>query len=327
MIAFGPVPSRRLGQSLGINHIPPKSCTYNCVYCQVGPTLSKELRRRPFYEPEAVVAAVQERVREVQAQGGRIDYLSFVPDGEPTLDLHLGRMIDMLRPLGLKIAVITNGSLLWRADARGELAKADCVSLKVDAVSDDVWRRINRPAESLSLDDILAGALTFAADFKGELITETMLIAGINDAASELRLIAQFLEKLRPERAYLAIPTRPPQESGARAPGEEKLAEAWHIFSEHLPGKAELLGGYSPEPFTAAGDAVQNLLDITCVHPMRESEALELFERAGVDRSVLQDLISKGEIVRVLHNGQAFFVRKLPAKSEEGMESRTYAAK
>lgn len=315
MIAFGPIPSRRLGQSLGINHIPPKSCTYDCVYCQVGPILSKDLQRRPFYEPETVVTAVRQKVQEVQAQGGRIDYLSFVPDGEPTLDINLGRMIGMLRPLNLKIAVITNGSLLWRADVRAELAKADCVSLKVDAVSEGVWRRVNRPAESLSLDDILAGALAFAGEFKGELITETMLIAGINDAAPELRRTAQFLEKLRPEKAYLAIPTRPPQESRAKAPGEEKLTEAWQIFSEYLPGKVELLSGYSPEPFTAAGDAVQNLLDITCVHPMRESEAMDLLERAGMGASVLQTLIAEEKIVRVMHAGQAFFVRKLPASA------------
>ncbi|MCK6691125.1 MAG: radical SAM protein [Thermoanaerobaculia bacterium] len=317
MIAFGPIPSRRLGQSLGINHIPPKSCSYDCVYCQVGPTLSTDLQRRPFYEPEAVVAAVRQKVQAVQAQGGRIDYLSFVPDGEPTLDINLGRMIDMLRPLNLKMAVITNGSLLWHAGVRAELAKADCVSLKVDAVSDDVWRRINRPAQSLSLNDILAGALAFAGDFKGELITETMLIEGINDAAPELRRTAQFLGKLRPARAYLAIPTRPPQESRAKAPGEEKLTEAWQIFSEYLPGKVEILTGYSAEPFTATGDVVQNLLDITCVHPMRESEVQALLRQAGVDPAVLQTLIAEDKIVRVLHEGQAFFVRKLPRTKSE----------
>lgn len=313
MIAFGPVPSRRLGQSLGINHIPPKSCSYDCVYCQVGPTWSKDLQRRPFYEPEAVVAAVRQKVQEVQAQGGRIDYLSFVPDGEPTLDLNLGRMIDMLRPLNLKIAVITNGSLLWRPGVRAELAKADCVSLKVDAVSDLIWRQINRPAQSLSLGDILAGALTFAGEFTGDLITETMLIDGINDAAPELLRTAQFLEKLRPARAYLAIPTRPPQESRAKAPGEQKLAEAWQIFSARLPEKVEILSGYSPEPFTAAGDVVQNLLDITCVHPMRESEALDLLKRGGIEPPALQTLIAEDKVVRVMHGGQAFYVRKLSA--------------
>ena len=315
MIAFGPIPSRRLGQSLGINHIPPKSCSYDCIYCQVGPTWSKDLQRRPFYEPEAVVAAVRQKVREVQAQGGRIDYLSFVPDGEPTLDINLGRMIDLLRPLNLKIAVITNGSLLWREDVRQELEQADCVSLKVDTVSEDVWRRINRPAESLSLEKILAGALLFAGGFKGELITETMLIAGVNTDGPELRRTAQFLGKLRPARAYLAIPTRPPQESRAKAPSEQKLTEAWQIFSEYLPKKVEILTGYSAEPFTTAGDAVQNLLDITCVHPMRESEAQELFQRAGVNPSVLQALIKEQKIIRVLHEGQAFYVRKLSASS------------
>ncbi len=311
MIAFGPIPSRRLGQSLGINHIPPKSCTYNCIYCQVGSTPSKAPQRRQFYEPEAVVAAVREKAVQTQAIGGHIDYLTFVPDGEPTLDLNLGYMIDQLRELNLKIAVISNASLLWRDDVRKELAKADCVSLKVDAVSEKTWRRINRPATALSLQDILDGALTFAASFQGVLLTETMLIEGINDSGAELMDTAQFLGRLYPATAYLAIPTRPPAETRAKAPGEGKLVEAFQIFSEHLES-VEVLTGYSPEPFTTAGDAVQNLLDITCVHPMRESEVQALFEKAGVDRSVLQELLVAEEIVRVVHGDEPFYIRKGP---------------
>jgi wyosine [tRNA(Phe)-imidazoG37] synthetase (radical SAM superfamily) len=133
MIAFGPVPSRRLGRSLGINNIPPKVCSYSCVYCQLGRTLKMQVERQAFHLPEEILVAVQKKVNSVKAAGESIDYLTFVPDGEPSLDINLGHAIELLRPLGLPIAVITNASLIWREDVRTDLRKADWVSLKVDA--------------------------------------------------------------------------------------------------------------------------------------------------------------------------------------------------
>jgi wyosine [tRNA(Phe)-imidazoG37] synthetase (radical SAM superfamily) len=136
MIAFGPVPSRRLGRSLGINNIPPKVCTYACVYCQVGRTTEMTIGRRTFYDPDEVLQDVQEKISKSDEAGEPIDYLTFVPDGEPTLDTNLGREIDLLTPLGIPIAVITNNSLLSRQDVRDDLVGADWVSLKVDAVGE-----------------------------------------------------------------------------------------------------------------------------------------------------------------------------------------------
>jgi len=136
MEIFGPIPSRRLGRSLGINNIPPKACSYYCTYCQVGPTEETEIALRHFYGADYLVKLVKERVAQLKKQGEAIDHLSFVPDGEPTLDADLGETIDKLRPLGIKIAIITNGSLLWREDVRETLKKADWVSLKVDTVDE-----------------------------------------------------------------------------------------------------------------------------------------------------------------------------------------------
>ncbi len=119
-LAFGPAPSRRLGRSLGINNIPPKVRTYSCGYCQLGRTLKMQVERQPFYEPEQILEAVQAKVACALSTGERIDYLTFVPDGEPTLDLNLGRTIELLRPLGIPIAVITSATLLWREDIRAE---------------------------------------------------------------------------------------------------------------------------------------------------------------------------------------------------------------
>ena len=143
MITFGPVPSRRLGRSLGINNIPPKVCTYSCVYCQVGKTRRMQVERCPFYEPEGIFKSVRKQVLKAKKRGESIDYLTFVPDGEPTLDTNLGDEIDLLKSIGIKIAIITNASLIYREDVREDLMKADWVSLKLDSIRKASWRKIN----------------------------------------------------------------------------------------------------------------------------------------------------------------------------------------
>ena len=147
--SFGPVPSRRLGKSLGINNIPAKVCTYSCVYCQVGRTTAMPLDRRLFYPPEEIFRDVQGRLAKAKEASETVDYLTFVPDGEPTLDINLGKAIMLLKSLDVPVGVITNGSLLWRDDVREALGKADWVSLKIDAVQEGIWRQINRPHKDI----------------------------------------------------------------------------------------------------------------------------------------------------------------------------------
>jgi len=309
-IAFGPVPSRRLGQSLGINHIPPKVCTYSCVYCQLGRTLKMSIERGTFYEPADVVQAVQDRVAQARAVGEPIDYLTFVPDGEPTLDIHLGREIESLKPLGIPIAVITNASLIWRADVRADLAQADWVSLKVDAVAEAVWRRINRAPRALSLAAIQEGLLQFAQDYTGELVTETMLVAGVNDDDAHVRQVADFLARLRPGRAYLSLPTRPPAEKWVQAPAEEVLHQAYQFLSGRL-AQVEYLIGYEGNAFAFTGHVEDDLLSITAVHPMREEAVRELLARAGADWAVVHRLIARGLLLELEYEGRKFYLRKL----------------
>jgi len=317
MIAFGPIPSRRLGQSLGINNIPPKTCTYECVYCQVGPTTEKVLERRAFYPPEEVTEAVAAKVAQSRTAGARIDYLTIVPDGEPTLDAHLSELIRDLRHLEIPLAVITNGTLLWRADVRAALAEADLVSIKVDAVWEDRWRRINRPADGLTLPVVLGGVRDFALGFSGDLITETMLVKGVNDDEMHLQAVAGFLSDLPLRTAYLGIATRPPFETWVAAPDETTITMAYQLFAARLP-EVECLTGFSPEEFSVSGDAVSNLLAITAVHPMRENEVLSLLERAGAGAADLERLIREKQLVRVEHHEQAFYIRKIVREAPSG---------
>ena len=220
MSVFGPVPSRRLGQSLGVNNIPaPKECTYDCVYCQVGPTPSHSIQRRAFYAPKELAQAVERNLAVCRKAHALVDYVTFVPDGEPTLDINLGRTIDLLRPLGCKIAVITNGSLIDREDVRDDLLRADWVSLKLDGVCEEVWRAINLPHPGLKLPSILDGMRAFAHAFTGTLTTETLLVRGVNDDAENLEAVASVLAELHPAIAYVAAPTRPPARGWVHAPG------------------------------------------------------------------------------------------------------------
>jgi wyosine [tRNA(Phe)-imidazoG37] synthetase (radical SAM superfamily) len=313
MKAFGPVPSRRLGQSLGVNNIPPKACTYSCVYCQIGKTEELSIERRAFYRPEDLAMEVRDKVAEVEKRGTRIDYLSFVPDGEPTLDINLGRNIELLKPLGIKVAVFTNGSLINLKDVQEDLAKADLVSLKIDAATKHAWRRIDRPHNSLDLTTIQEGMSEFAQRFKGELITETMLLKGINDTYEEIQKIAGFLARLKSLKAYISIPTRPTAVKGVLPASEEALAMAYHIFAENI-AVVEYLMGYEGDEFGFSGNIEEDLLGITSVHPMREDSVREYLKRAGADWKVITDLIERGSLRNVEYQGKNFFLRRFPGK-------------
>ena len=310
MIAFGPIPSRRLGRSLGINNIPPKHCDYSCIYCQLGRTADRRAYRSSFCSPHALRLFVEARVREVSLTGEHIDFLTFVSDGEPTLDLRLGHEIDLLRPLGIRIAVISNGSLIWQNDVRHDLALADWVSLKVDSVDEQTWRRINRPHHSLDLRSIRRGMQQFAEDYPGQLATETMLVQGINDSEEQLSAVAEFIAKLRPQTHYLAVPTRPPAERWVAPPDEETLNRAYQIFAERLP-RVELLVAYEGSEFTATGSVEHDILSITSVHPMREDAVRELLEKTGAQWSAVQKLIDRGLLSEAWYRDRRFLVRKL----------------
>jgi wyosine [tRNA(Phe)-imidazoG37] synthetase (radical SAM superfamily) len=308
VIAFGPVPSRRLGRSLGINNIPPKVCTYSCVYCQLGRTIQMRANRRSFYKPGEIEKAVREKVASAVVAGEPVDYLTFVPDGEPTLDAHLSRALERLKPLGIKIAVITNGSLIWHQDVRAALMGADWVSLKVDAVREEVWRRVDRPHGALRLAAILEGMLDFSHAYQGELAAETMLVAGVNDSADQVREVADFLAGLQPAVAYLAIPTRPPAEEWVRPPGEAAINRAYQVLGEKLQ-RVEYLIGYEGNAFALTGNVEEDLLSITAVHPMREDAVGELLARAGVDWSTAHRLVAQRQLIVVTYEGHRFYMR------------------
>jgi wyosine [tRNA(Phe)-imidazoG37] synthetase (radical SAM superfamily) len=306
-IAFGPVPSRRLGRSLGINNVAAKTCSYDCVYCQVGPTTLKRVEPLGFVSPRQVREAVATQLQKLGRVHAGVDYLTFVPDGEPTLDPALGDTIDALRGFGIPIAVVTNATLLWRQEVRARMNRADLVSIKVDSVDEAGWRRINRPHPDLDLDAILQGIRTFADGYTGTLISETMLLAGINDGTASLTAVADFLAEIAPRTAYLAVPVRPTNVAGIRGSDEAALIRAHALFAARL-AEVELLTGHETGEFAHTGDARADLLAIAAVHPMRETAVRRLLAEDGADWSLVGELISAGELQAVDYQGERFYL-------------------
>jgi len=272
-----------------------------------------EVEPRPFYKTAKIAEKARTRLAQAIEKGELVDYMTFVPDGEPTLDANLGQEIEVLKGLRVRVAVITNGSLLWREDVKQSLRKADWVSLKVDALSEEIWHKINRPHRSLKLETILQRMLTFAQTFEGELTTETMLVRGVNDDLGEIKRIAEFITVLKPAVAYIAIPTRPPAEQIEPAT-EQTINAAYQTFRERLDW-VEYLIGYEGNAFACTGDIQDDLLSITAVHPMREDAVAEFLKRTGAGSEIVQGMIEKGDIVELGYQGKKFYMRKMPGRS------------
>jgi len=299
-----------LGRSLGVNNIPPKYCSYSCVYCQLGITYNLTIERRQFYEPKEIFKEAKEKIIRLKEIGEKVDFITFVPDGEPTLDINLGEEIRMLKSFSIPVAVITNSSLLFLESVRQDLYEADLVSLKVDAVNELTFKKINRPNHFLNLDSIFDGIVEFTKVFKGKLITETMLVKGINDSGEELKDIASFIAKINPSKSYISIPTRPPAESWVIFPEEEVLNMAYQIFREKIKNVNMLITPEEGE-FTITDGLQEDLLSIVSVHPIREEEIHKLLSEKRSDFSLVSSLIKEGKIKKVEYNNKIFYIRKL----------------
>jgi len=313
MIAFGPIPSRRLGKSLGINNIiSQKICSYNCVYCQIGITRKQSMNREVFYEPEKLVEEVEKHLT-MTTRTHTPDYLTFVANGEPTLDINLGKEIRLLKKLNIPIAVITNSSLICDQQVQEDLMVADWISVKVDTVLENAWKSINQPCHSVSLEKVLHGLLTFSSAYSGKLHTETMLLDGNNDSTVQLQQTASFIASINPSKAYLSIPTRPPVLTSIKPVSEGKIAEAWHIF--HKKGiLTELLTGFEGTNAGTTGNAFEDILNITAVHPLREDTMAVILKQDKSDESVVNSLIAQGLIKGINYNGKVFYVRSFHFK-------------
>ncbi len=308
-IVFGPVPSRRLGQSLGINNIPPKICSYSCLYCQIGRTVNISTERKEFYPVKRIVDETGKILDRLRERKEKVDYITFVPDGESTLDINLGQEIRELKKFGLKIAVITNASLLWQKEVRADVVESDLVSVKIDAFDGKVWEKINRPAEELNHKKILEGIKQFRTVFSGTFLTETLLVRGINDSDKEITDIAVFISDLKPSIAFIGIPTRPPAENWVFPPEADVVNRAYVIFTKRGINTELILAGGATTNFGYTGDIESDILHIVSVHPMSHRQVEELLKKAGRTWETMEKLLSQRKVKAVEYQGERYYLK------------------
>jgi wyosine [tRNA(Phe)-imidazoG37] synthetase (radical SAM superfamily) len=309
---FGPVPSRRLGISLGINNMQSKKCTYDCAYCQSGSTSICSTCGCVSVSPYALYFAVQDKLKELEREKIKIDYLSFIPGGEPTLDLNLARELLLLKEFGIKTAVFTNGALLWNKRIRENLLCADYVSVKIDTADEATWQKLNRPHMRLRYNLVLDGIRNFASEFEGELATETMLVKDINDNAGEIIKIGEYLKEVNCQKSFFTTPTRPPSKKYAVSPAAETLSQLAGVINRSVR-RAEILFEGSGASYMLAGDIEKELLNILAVHPVNRNELIKIFAESGGHIKAIAKMVETGLIKEKTYNGQSFLYAVNPA--------------
>lgn len=302
---FGPVPSRRLGQSLGIDPVPLKTCNWNCVYCQLGRSKPMTNERKDFFPVEEILAEVEEAL--AVHQPGEIDWVTFVGSGETTLNASIGALIRAVKTLTpLPVAVITNGALLYQPQVRAELVAADAVMPSFDAGNPQLYRRINRPHPDLTYERLLNGLLAFREKYEGHLWVEVMLIKDLNDSIPALREIAATLEQIRPDEVHILQPTRPPVEPWVQPPDDEGLLRAHAIL-----GNIARIVHFASGSFDLSGDEslVDAIIGIITRHPMREDELLRTLEHwnTGEINDTLIALANSGKAQVIERYGVRFW--------------------
>ena len=291
---YGPVPSRRLGISLGISPIPKKTCNFSCIYCQLGRTDIMTNTRKMFFPVQKIMSEFDE----VFKKGIFFDVVTIVGEGEPTLYLGLGELIDAIKQRTDKpVALITNGALLYDSDLRQEAAKADIVLPTLDAYDETSFRKINRPFGKISFESVNAGLTAFSEEYEGQLWLEIMLIAGINDDEDSLSKYEQALKKIKYDRLYLNTPVRPPAEAEVEALSYEAMNKA-----------AARLGGISIDLLVSQGfhseieDDYQAILSIIKRHPMNQFEIRSFLESRNSQRiEGLMEMLGRDENINVLN--------------------------
>lgn len=224
---YGPVPSRRLGRSLGVDLLLPKSCTVNCVYCQIGSVEPLPPIRKRFVDPAEVEFELRERVE----SGGKTDYITLSGSGEPTLSIDLGRIIRFAKSLDVApVCVLTNGTFLSDRTVREELYAADVVIPNLDAADKATFDKVNRPHPDIDFDAMIEGIVQFSCEFEGKLLLEIVLLDGLNDSDEHLHKLSKLVHRIKPAGVWVGSVYRPPSEDFAKPVSPEKLDRARGII-------------------------------------------------------------------------------------------------
>jgi len=230
---YGPIKSRRLGLSLGVSLTPYKSCSFDCLYCQLGKTTDLTAERKEYIEIKVILQELKSWLAENSKEAKRLDYITFSGMGEPTLNTKIGGLISGIRKLtAASIAVITNSSCLTDPGVRKAIKDADLIVPSLDAASQDVFEKIDRPEKHIRIKDIIEGLVDLRKEFAGEIWLEVMLVKGINDAAKEIDRIKKAIERIKPDKIQLNSPVRKTAEPNILSVEKNKLKKIKAIFGK-----------------------------------------------------------------------------------------------
>ena len=289
---YGPVPSRRLGGSLGIDLVPHKICTYDCIYCQIGKTTKKTLTRKEYVPVKEITEEVERFLKEGAAS---IDYLSLTGSGEPTLHSQIRSVIEGIKAItSIPVAVITNGSLLYEEEVRQDLLRADLVLPSLDAVSPEVFRKINRPRKGFSVDKVIEGLVEFRNVYKGQIWLEILFCKDVNDDKEELFGMRKAIDRIRPDRIHLNTVVRPPSEKWAIPLNQKEMEEMRVFFGE----KASIISEFDRHPpAVAERDIKEEILKILKRRPLSIADLSKgMGIREDEIEKYIQPLVSEGRI-------------------------------
>lgn len=302
---FGPVPSRRLGSSLGVDPIPSKTCNFQCIYCQLGKTTHFINKRKNFHPKSEIKQELRNILVGTDIQ---FDYLTFVGSGEPTLYKDLGDLITYAKRYTDKpICVITNGSLLSNTEVQSQLAGVDVVLPTLDAGTEKTFRLINRPHPDITFDALIEGFVDFKDKFKGKFWIEVMLIKDVNDSKEELSKIKEKLDIIQPDRIDINVPIRPPAEEWVKIPDKDVISKLNEIFMDFNNINFPEIGQFK----LYSDDFEQELLSIIERHPMREDQIIDSFRTDKFQKEQILDnlnaLKKQNKITPIIYNNQTFW--------------------
>jgi len=300
---FGPVPSRRLGRSLGVDLVPFKTCTYDCIYCQLGPTTHKTIERKEYVPLQDVLAELKTRL------ASSPDYITLSGSGEPTLFSRVGELIDRIKAMtDVPVAVLTNGSLLWQKDLRTQLLGADLVIPSLDAGNERTFRLVNRPHRGISFEAMLSGLTDFRREFRGQYWLEIFLLEGYTANEQQLAELVECVNLIKPDRVQLNTVTRPPAEDFAVAVSRERMAKLAGMFNPPAEVIADFHGVCRRPEFAAGRDEILDLLRRRACSLEEIAAGLGMHHNEVV--KYVEELTARELIVKLRQSGKLYYKAK-----------------
>ncbi len=299
---FGPVPSRRLGLSLGVDLIPCKTCSFDCLYCEVGRTTELTLSPVNYAPYKEVIREIEERLQTCTP-----DVITLAGSGEPTLYADLEKVIDGIKGITeIDVALLTNGSLFWRDEIVQRVLHADIILPTLSSAFEDTFRKIHRPPAELSLERVIEGLKKLRAMYHGRIYLETIFLAGINDTDEEIAALKSVIDAINPDKIQLNTVVRPPADIRAKCLDRQRLKEIKNFFGP----KAEIIAG-SPAGREKRGwdSAAEDFLDMVRRRPLTAADMARLSNMSVEDaQSVIKGLLMKGMIKKREYSGKIFYV-------------------